>query len=54
MPVGEHVGHVEDVLVHLVVGGDVGGPVALEPATASSVVSSRCMCISAFIAASFQ
>ena len=30
-PVAEHVGHVEDVPVHLVVGGDVCRPLALKP-----------------------
>jgi hypothetical protein len=43
---------VEDVLVDLVVGGNVRAPVPLCLATASCVVRSRCLCISAFIVAS--
>jgi len=45
---------VEDVAVDAVVRRDVGGPAAWSLATASCVVSARCLLISDFILASFQ
>ena len=52
--VGEHVRHVEDVVVDLVVGRDVRGPAALDPGDRFLRRQGQMLAISAFILASGQ